>query len=144
MSVQAINPRIQLAERFVGSNRGPEIAVKTLFQDTIHRIETRMNTTLNEDVVKRVWKLVSAAKIDILKGTLIAEVASKMLGSCTDEEITKMMTETRQANISALAKKFVAHYPKIIDRIVKDAFDMRFDLRSATQNALQAEGITIT
>lgn len=87
--VADITVQWELAKRIVGASKGPQQAVKALFDGIMQPIEIIAKTPVSKEIKERVWQQISPPRIKTLEDQIALEFCDEVLKDFQDAENSK-------------------------------------------------------
>lgn len=91
--VTDISVKWELANRIAGGANVPKQALEAIFTGAMQALETAANVPFQPAMRTRVWEVISAEKLPILKETLLLAVCDNILGQFDDSQVEEMLAE---------------------------------------------------
>lgn len=126
-----VTNRWELAQYITSNAHAPEQALRSVFMDTIRKLEKTAAVTLPPSTQEKVWTAVSPERLKILKDTFVVELYNKILSIFKDSEINEMLESHKQTGIiryeiysAHLPTAYTIYREDIVKTIVKKAESM--------------------
>ncbi|MDP1608324.1 MAG: hypothetical protein Q8L98_03300 [Chlamydiales bacterium] len=91
--VTDISVRWELADRIAGKANAPKQALESIFTGAMQALEKAANVSFQPVMKERVWEVISAQKLPILKEALLLGVCDNILGGFNDHQVAEMLAE---------------------------------------------------